>query len=125
MIKKIEHVGIKVRDLDEAVRFYTQVLGLTERDRREIPASGVKIAFVAIGDSELELLHYPEQKDDAPSEGVVSHVALAVDDIEAVLQKVKESGAVVRDETPRMVFGGSKIAFFQGPSGEILELFQK
>lgn len=125
MIKKIEHVGIKVKNLDEAVRFYTQVLGLTERERREIPASGLKIAFVAIGDSELELLEYPDRKDEAAVEGVVSHIALAVDDIEAALAKLKASGAVLRDEKPRPVFGGSKIAFFQGPNGETLELFQK
>jgi len=124
MINKIAHVGIKVNDLEAAVRFYTQVLGLTERGRREIPASGLKIALIGIGDSELELLQYPEPGA-ATGEGVVSHIALAVDDIEAVLAKVKASRAVLRDQTPRTIFGGTRIAFFSGPSGESLELYQK
>ncbi len=124
MIKKIEHVGIRVKDLERSVKFYSQVLGFMVRGHTENKQTGLKIAFLKVGDSEIELLQYPNEEERL-SQGVIAHIAFRVDVIEDVLANLMDAGVEVRDESPKEVFGDTKIAFFYGPDGELLELYEK
>ncbi len=125
MIKKIEHVGIRVKDLQKSVEFYTNVLGFMLRGQMENKETGLKIAFVKVGDSELELLQYPDHPETPLPGGVIAHIAFRVDVIEDILSRLMEEGVELRDHEPRKVFGDTRIAFFYGPDGELLELYEK
>ncbi|NLJ85560.1 MAG: VOC family protein [Firmicutes bacterium] len=122
MLKKIEHVGIMVKDLDVSIDFYTNVLGLKLKERITTADGNMKIAFITIGESELELL-CPKHGDVPGSQGVIAHLAFTVDDIEKVVDSLRGKAELI-DETPREALDGCKIFFFKGPDGEILELFQ-
>jgi len=125
MIKKIEHVGIRVKDLQTSIEFYTKVLGFMLRGQMENKQTGLKMAFVKVGDSEIELLQYPDQVAESLPTGVIAHIAFRVDAIEDVLSRLMDEGVELRDQGPREVFGDTKIAFFYGPDGELLELYEK
>jgi lactoylglutathione lyase len=125
MIKKIEHVGIRVRDLQKSLAFYSNVLGFMVRGQMENKETGLKLAFLRVGDSEIELLQYPDQGPEPLPSGVIAHIAFRVDAIEDVLSRLMDEGVELRDQGPREIFGDTKIAFFYGPDGELLELYEK
>src|SRR5699024_7748888 len=96
-IKKIAHIGIAVKQLDTALLFYTDALGLTVENIETVASEKVKIAFLIIGDTRIELL---EPIDDTSpihtfiqkrGEGI-HHIALEVDDIEQRLHTLKQKG---------------------------------
>lgn len=124
MIRKVEHIGIWVKNMDESIRFYTEVLGLklAERVRLEEDLELGFLAFPGTEDVELELISrgYVGQ----PDNGIVHHIAFTVNDIEAEVERLKQLGVRMLDETPRVILNGVKIAFFFGPDGERLEFFQ-
>lgn len=124
MIKKLEHIGVYVNDMDESIRFYTEVLGMRLVDRKRL-ANQVELSFLSFaetGNVELELIG--RGTDGMPDAGIVHHVAFTVSDIEAEVKRLKELGVRMLDEEPRVILDGVKIAFFFGPNGERLELFQ-
>jgi methylmalonyl-CoA epimerase len=129
MIQKIDHVGIAVSDLDEALKLYRDILGLEVEKTEEF--GGMKIAFIPIGDTEFELLQ-PLDPDGALAKFVekrgegVQHIALRVDDVEKALEEFKARGLKVIDEKPRPGAGGASIAFFHPKStrGVLLEICQ-
>ena len=132
MINKVDHIGIAVQNLDEAVIFYTQVLGLTAEGFETVDEQKVKVAFFQVGDTEVELLEstdptgpiarYIEKK--GPG---IQHVAFRVDNIEAALDEMRAKGIKLIDETPRYGAGGAKIAFLHPKStgGILIELSQR
>ncbi len=120
LLEKIEHVGIYVSDLDKSVAFYQDVLGLELKSMKEVEAG--RIAFMQIGDSQLELLGFPSTYERVA--GVVDHLAFTVRDIDAVYQRLKEKNIELIDPEPKSIFGGCRILFFYGPDKERLELFQ-
>jgi methylmalonyl-CoA/ethylmalonyl-CoA epimerase len=115
-IKKIDHIGIAVKDLEKAVKLYTDIFGLEIKKIEEIEDLKVKIAFLPIGEVMLELVQ--PTRPDAPlakrinenGEGLY-HLALRVENVDEALQKMKQSGIEMRDEEPRPGGMGSKIAF--------------
>jgi lactoylglutathione lyase len=121
---KIEHVGIVVKDMDESLAFYQNILGLELRMRERLN-DAVELAF----------LFFPEQPSvevelvcggTAEGEGIVNHLAFTVKNIEAELVRLKEAGVTLVDEEPRGIFNNTvKIAFFEGPNGEKLELVER
>jgi len=132
VIRKIDHIGIAVKSIDEALKFYTDVLGLESSGTEEVSEQKVKTAFIPIGDSEIELLQ--STSDDGPiarfiekkGEGI-QHIALRVENIESALEELKAKGIMLIDEKPRYGAGGAKIAFIHPKStkGVLLELCQK
>jgi lactoylglutathione lyase/methylmalonyl-CoA/ethylmalonyl-CoA epimerase len=132
MIQKIDHIGIAVKSIDEALKFYTETLGLKCSGVEEVAEQRVKTAFIPSGDSEIELLE--STSEDGPiakfiekrGEGI-QHIALRVDDIEKALEELKAKGVVMIDEKPRYGAGGAKIAFIHPKStkGVLLELCQR
>src|SRR5712692_6658428 len=131
MITRIDHIGIAVNNLDEALKIYRDALGLEVTHVAEEPEQRVKVAFLPRGGSEIELLEpYPG---DGPvrkfmekrGEGI-HHICLAVDDIEAALMQLAAQGVQLIDTTPRLNSRGQKIAFIhpKGAHGVLIELYE-
>ncbi|NLK64383.1 MAG: methylmalonyl-CoA epimerase [Tissierellia bacterium] len=132
MVNKIDHIGIAVKNLDDALNFYENILGLKSAGTETVEEQKVKVAFLPIGDTEVELLESSEE--DGPiaryiaknGEGV-QHIAYRVDDIEKAIAEMKEKGIRMIDEKPRYGAGGAKIAFCHPKStfGVLIELCQR
>lgn len=121
MIKNIDHIGIAVRSLDEAISYYEQALGLSCSGREEVPSQKVRTAFFTAGDVRLELLE-PTSADspvarflEKHGEGL-HHVAFATDDIYAQLQQASKAGCHLVNETPVEGAGGKLVAFLHPKS---------
>lgn len=123
---KVDHIGIAVSNLDEAVKVYTEVLGLELAGTEVVEEQKVKVAFLPVGDTEVELLE--STSPDGPiakfieknGEGI-QHIAFKVDNIEEAIAAMKEKGLKMIDESPRYGAGGAKIAFMHPKStGRVL-----
>jgi lactoylglutathione lyase len=122
MLRKIEHVGIQVRNLDRSIAFYTEVLGLTLRKRVRLNET-TELAFLPLGDSEIELICKSTEYTFA-KEGIVNHLTFRVDDVAAILDHLRKHGVELIHQQPLFMEKlGTRIAFFWGPDGEKLELF--
>lgn len=120
----VEHIGIKVNDIEKSIEFYTQVLGFSCSGRDV--TNGIKLAFIQCGNTAIELIQPPEGAGDM-GEGQVAHVALTVSDIDAAVAALRSKGVAFQSEEPEIhhdIMQGSRLIFFNGPDGEILELFQ-
>ncbi|HHX73337.1 MAG TPA: VOC family protein [Firmicutes bacterium] len=117
---KIVHTGIVVRDLETSLQFYTEVLGFVQTGGLKLP--DVELAFLAGENQSLELLAFPGDTAEKP-QGVISHIALEVKDLEKELERLKAHG-IVLDPADIRKPEGMKIIFFHGPSGEQIELVE-
>lgn len=132
MVNKVDHIGIAVKNLDETLKFYEDILGMKSMGTEVVEEQKVKVAFLPIGDTEVELLESTEE--DGPiakfiekkGEGI-QHIAYKVDDIEKAIEELKAKGVKMIDETPRYGAGGAKIAFLHPKStfGVLIELCQR
>ena len=133
-LTRVDHVGIAVKNLEEALNFYEGVLGLKATGTEVVEEQKVKVAFLPCGDSELELLESTEP--DGPiarfiekngGNGGIQHVAVRVDDLEAAIEEMKAKGMRMLDEKPRYGAGGARIAFCHPKSsmGVLLELCER
>jgi methylmalonyl-CoA/ethylmalonyl-CoA epimerase len=132
MVKKVDHIGIAVSNLDEALKLYEEVLGIKCVSTEVVEEQKVKVAFLPIGDTEVELLE--STSEDGPvakfiekkGEGV-QHIAFRVDNIEEALEEMKAKGMQLIDEKPRYGAGGAKIAFLHPKStkGVLIELCER
>lgn len=129
---QIDHLGIAVRSIDEAGRFYREALGLECTGTEEIPDQKVRVAFFPIGDTRIELLE--PTADDSPIARFLEkrgpglhHVAYRVADLPATLAALKSAGVRLIDETPRNGAHGMKIAFAhpQSTAGVLTEFCQR
>ena len=106
MIRKIHHVGVVVRDMDQAMRFWRDTLGLHVHKRETIAEQGVEAALLTLGDSEVELLE-PTVEDNGVARYLQSrgeglhHVGFRVDDVAAVLDILAAEGHELIDPEPR------------------------
>ncbi|PZE20705.1 VOC family protein [Paenibacillus xerothermodurans] len=124
MIRKLEHIGVMVKDMDVSIDFYTEVLGMRLVQRTALK-DGVELGFLSFPDSEhvqIELIG--RGHDGLPDNGIVHHIAFTVSDIQSEIDRLKSLGVKLMDETPRTILEGDLIAFFFGPDGERLEFFQ-
>ena len=132
MVKKIDHIGIAVSNIDEAVKLYREVLGLELHGTEVVEEQKVKVAFLPIGDTEIELLESTSPEGpiakfiEAKGQGI-QHIAFRVDDIESALMDMKEKGLRLIDEKPRYGAGGARIAFLHPKStnGVLIELCER
>jgi methylmalonyl-CoA epimerase len=128
---KINHIGIVVRDIQEALKVYETALGLPLNQVVEVPDQKVKVAFLPIGESNVELVQPLDEGTGAAKflekrgEGI-HHVCIEVDNIEASLAKLKDHGVPLIDESPRRGAHGS-VAFVhpKGMHGVLVELMQR
>ncbi|MBM7584052.1 lactoylglutathione lyase [Bacillus pakistanensis] len=122
-VKKFEHVGIQVRDIEESKRFYQQVVGLALMDELLHNDGKMKLAFLGLnGDIIIELIE--GYNPDLPKEGKVHHIALTVDEIESEKERIQKEGVkLVWDEVTNLP-NGAKYLFFLGPDGEWIEYYE-
>jgi len=131
-ILSVDHIGVAAKSIDESVKFYTEMLGLELAGTEEVAEQKVRTAFLPVGESEIEILESTTPDGpiakyiDKNGEGI-QHIALRVDDIEAVLAELKSKGVRLIDETPRRGAGGTRIAFIhpKATRGILLELCQR
>jgi len=127
MIVKIAHIGIAVNSVEDAIKLYSEVLGLKAEDieRETVEEQKVKTAMIPIGDSKIELLESTDP------EGVIAkyiekrgegmhHLALEVTNIHDMLETLKEKGVPLIDMTPRVGVGGDKVAFLHPKAAKVL-----
>lgn len=115
--------------MDAAIAFYEKI-GLELVSRREIPQNDAEIAFLRDpeGGARLELTHYRKQErysQAAYEDRVFDHLALETNDMDGVLQKVREAGGTVTDEPFHLSPGGPRIAFFEDPNEVLIELIER
>ena len=132
MVGKIDHIGIAVKSIADAKKFYEEVLGLKVAEVEEVAEQKVRVAFIPVGDSEVELLE--STTEDGPiakyieknGEGV-QHIAFRVENLAETLANLKAKGVKLIDETPRNGAGGAKIAFVHPKAsfGTLVELCQR
>lgn len=134
MPKRIDHVAIIVHNIEQALTFYRDVLGIEPSEIKEVPSEQVRIAFLPLGGpggSEIELIE-PTQANSSlykflekRGEGL-HHICLEVEDIDVALQEMQEKGAPVLDQQPRLAAEGKAIFIHpKGTNGVLLELLEK
>jgi len=128
----LDHVGIAVRDLEDALRFYRDALGFEIEAPEEVASQRVRAHFIPLGDSAVELLEATAP--DSPIAKYLEkhgpglhHVTLRVEDVRAALAQLKARGVRLIDETPRPGAHGSLVAFIHPSSahGVLVELIQR
>ena len=127
----LDHIGIAVANLEEALRFYRDALGLEIETPEEVPSQRVRAHFIPAGDSALELLEATDEE--SPIAKYIArrgpglhHITLRVDDIVAALARLRSRGVRLIDDTPRPGAHGSLVAFVHPSSahGVLVELKQ-
>jgi len=127
--QKIAHIGIAVQSIEQSLPFYTEQLGLTLQGIEKVESEQVKVAFLKIGESMLELLEPMSESSaihaylERSGEGI-HHIALEVDNIEQRLENLKNDGIRLIHEEPKLGANNSKIAFLHPKStyGVLYEL---
>lgn len=133
-VDRVDHIGIAVANLEEAKKFYTDMLGMEATGEEVVEEQKVKVCFIPTGDSELELLE--STSPDGPiakyiekngGRNGIQHVALRVDNIEQAIADLQAKGVRMIDEKPRYGAGGSSIAFVhpKATGGVLVELCQR
>ena len=131
MFGRIDHVGVAVGDLDEAVALYSERLDMPVQHRETVEEQGVEAVLLGVGDSHVELLR-PLAADTAVGRFLerngpgLHHVAYGTDDIESALEAVRAAGLRLIDEAPRRGIRDSRVAFLHPRStgGVLTELVE-
>jgi methylmalonyl-CoA/ethylmalonyl-CoA epimerase len=132
MMNKIEHIGIAVSNLEEAIKTYEQLLGTPCYKQEEVSSEGVKTAFFQVGESKIELLEATTET--SPIAGFIAkkgqgihHIAFDVSDIEASMAELKEQGFQLLNEQPKSGADNKLVAFLHPKSsnGVLVELCQE
>jgi len=129
MLKKINHVAIAVNNIEEAAKFYQNVLGLTLSGVEVVTAQKTRVGFLKIGESNIELVQPADP--DSPlvkfleSKGPgIHHICFEVEDVEAEVKAHLEKGAALIDQKPRPGAHNTRVAFVhpKSSSGVLIEL---
>ena len=131
MFGRIDHVGVAVEDLDEAVDLYTKRLGMPLQHRETVEEQGVEAVLVGVGGSHVELLR-PLAPDTAVGRFLqrngpgLHHVAYGTDDIASAIDDLRKAGLQLIDEQPRTGIRNSRVAFVHPKStgGVLTELVE-
>lgn len=132
MLTKIDHLGIAVKSLEAALPFYQKVLGLEYTGEETVADQKVRVAFLKLGESKIELLEATDPGSpialfiESRGEGI-HHVAYRVDNLEEKLRELKNGGIKLIDEKPRAGAGGARIAFLhpRAALGSLIELCER
>lgn len=131
MITRINHIGIAVKSIDEAVKLYTDVLGLKVKDIEVVVEQKVKTALIPVGESKIELIESTDPEGtiakfiENRGEGI-HHLAFEVSNVDDALNTVKDKGIAVIDEKPRGGVENTRIAFLhpKGTGRVLMELVE-
>jgi methylmalonyl-CoA/ethylmalonyl-CoA epimerase len=130
-VKRIHHIGIVVNDLEAPLNFWRDALGLEVTQIQDIPAEQAQVAFLPIGDSEIELVK-PTTSDSGLARTLekrgagMHHLCIEVDDIVSMLAQLKNKRVMLINEQPRISTDGRKYAFVHPKSagGVLVELYE-
>lgn len=128
---RIAHLAIVVDDIQTALNFWQDAMGLEIAELRDIPAEAAQVAFLPVGDSEIELVQ-PTNADSGMAKFLAKrgagmhHICLAVEDIEATMQELKAKGVRLINEAPLTSADGRRYAFIhpQSATGVLVELYE-
>ena len=131
MFERIDHIGVAVEDLDDAMRLYAERFEMAEQHRETVEEQGVEAVLLEVGEGHVELLS-PLGPDTAVGRYLdrsgpgLHHVAYRTDDIDSALQHVRDAGLRLIDEQPRVGIRGSRVAFLHPKStgGVLTELVE-
>jgi len=127
----IDHIGIAVKSLEQAIKVYETAIGLQVTGFDQVEDQGVRVAMIAVGESRIELLE--ATRADSVIEKFISkrgegihHIALRVSNIDETLQRLKSSGVRLVDSTPKPGAHNTRVAFIHPSStnGVLLELVE-
>jgi len=131
MIKRIHHIAMVVDDMEGALSFWRDALGLKLAQAEEVPEQQARVAFLPVGEGEVELV-----KPTTETSGMarylakrgpgIHHICVEVDNLSELLTQLKSKGVRLIDETPRLGSGGKKYAFIHPESakGVLVELYE-
>jgi methylmalonyl-CoA/ethylmalonyl-CoA epimerase len=130
-VKQINHVAVVVGDMDRALSFWRDALGMELHELRDVPAEKSQVAFLPLSTSEVELVK-PSTDDSGIARYLakrgpgIHHICLEVDDIEAMLSQLKAKNVRLINEEPRTTSDGKRYAFIhpESTSGVLVELYQ-
>jgi methylmalonyl-CoA/ethylmalonyl-CoA epimerase len=129
-VKKINHVAVVVEDIQASLPFWQGALGISLKKIEDVPAQKAKVAFLPVGDSEIELVE-PSDSESGTGKFLkekgsgMHHLCLEVDDIQGMLSQLKEKGVRLINEVP-LEMEGRKVAFVHPKStgGVLIELYE-
>jgi len=129
--KGLDHVAIAVKDLDQAIALYRDAFGLELAEIEEVPEQQVRTAIFGHGSGRVELI-CPTVSDSGVAKFLekrgegLHHICIEVEDIEEAMAALRERGAPLIDQTPKVGAGGAKVAFIhpKGSHGVLVELRQ-
>lgn len=131
MIKKMDHIAIAVRDLDASLKTLKDVFGIEAAHVEEVASQKVKVAFIPLGDTRIELVQ-PTAEDSATAKFIATrgeglhHIALGTDDVGGALKTAEDAGARLIDKEPRPGAHGTRVGFVHPKStfGTLIELVE-
>lgn len=129
---RLDHIGIAVQNIQDALQFFENALGIPLDHVASEEGGKTQVAFLPVGESRVELVEPQEAESGLAKflakrgEGI-HHICFEVDDIETTMARLKENGAQMIDETPRVNASGMRYAFIHPRSahGVLIELYQK
>lgn len=132
MTQKINHIGIAVKNIENSIPFYRDILGMNLEGTEEVTEQKVRVAFLQVGESRIELLE-PTSSDSPVAKFIekngegIHHLAYEVDNIESALVELQTKGVRLIDKTPRKGAHGASIAFIhpKASGGVLTELCQQ
>ena len=132
MVNKIEHIGIAVKNINDANVLFEKLLGVSSYKSEEVESEGVVTSFFQTGESKMELLMATKEESpiakfiEKKGEGI-HHIAFDVDDIHAEISRLKEEGFVLINETPKKGADNKIVVFLhpKGTNGVLVELCQE
>ncbi|MGC9934549.1 VOC family protein [Priestia aryabhattai] len=126
MIKRIEHVGVMVSDMNKSINFYENLLGFKLRIR--VINSQKEIAFLThdgLPGFEIELLHDLSTSTSYSEYGLVNHLAFITSNIDKMIREYKQKGIIFETDEPKRGINGRKTIRFRGPNKEMLQLVEE
>lgn len=130
-IIKINHIAIVVEDMQKALTFWQDTLGIELSELRDVPQEAAQVAFLPLGESEIELV-FPTTADSGLAKYLAKrgpgmhHICLEVDDLEAALSRLKQLNVRLINEEPRTSTDGRRYAFIhpESANGVLVELYE-
>ena len=123
---RILHTSITVKNMEESINFYCQVMGLDLRGRREIPENKAEIAFLIDKESDAQIeLTYWREKEDWNEGDELDHIAFAVHNMDEALERFKEQKVEIAMEPYSLNGSTTRIAFIKDPNGIWLEIIER
>jgi methylmalonyl-CoA/ethylmalonyl-CoA epimerase len=130
-VKQINHIAVVVDDMEKALLFWRDALGMEMQELRDVPAEESQVAFLPLAGSEVELVQ-PTTNDSGIARYLAKrgtgmhHICLEVDDIAGMITQLKSKGVRLINEEPRTAVDGKKYAFIhpESTSGVLVELYQ-